>query len=236
MKRTIAVFLGFLMMVTLVGCNSFPEMTQEQESQIVNYAAAVALKYDGNYENRLVDLSLYDEVKIPDASVEEEEEEPGMDPVEDTDTIDRSEGTGYHSSMEEFFGIDGITIEFDGCYFADSYPEGSVQENYFTLDASKGKKLLVMQFAVTNVSEKEILVDFFSVAPELKISLNGDTGVKGLSTILTDDLSVYKETMKKGEAVNLVLLAEISSEKATEIQKLDLTMKNGSETAKILLK
>lgn len=235
MKKTITAFFAFLITLLMAGCGSFPEMSQEQETQIVNYAAAVALKYDGNYENRLVDLALYPEEEHQTESKIEEEKETGMDPVADTETIDISEDKGYHSSMEEFFGVSGISIRYIDCFFADSYPEDNTS-NYFTLDAANGKKLLVMNFTVSNLTQEDVFVDFFSVASTIKVSVNGEKGVETLSTILLDDLSNYKEILKKGESVELVLLAEINADDISEVENMDLTMKSDTETAKISLK
>ena len=76
MKKYKVVVIGVLLGALLSGCG-VPAMSAEDEQRIVNYAANVALKYDGNYQDRLVDLSKYD-TPIPEAPSEEEEENKGM--------------------------------------------------------------------------------------------------------------------------------------------------------------
>ncbi len=239
MKRKLIASVCVAILFGMCGCeNTIPQLSAEAEGQIVNYAADVALKYDASYDNRLVDLSLYEDFIQKESEVESEsgkEENKGMDPVEDKETVDVSEDKGYHSSIEEFFGYDEIEILFVDAYFADSYSENDAND-YFALDAKAGKKLLVMNFEVTNKSEMVNRVDFLSVSSQMKISLNGDREVKILSTMLTNDLSTFAKSMEANETVMLVLLAEVTEDKATEILNLDISLKSESATAKILLK
>lgn len=241
MKRKLIAGVCVALMLGICGCeNTIPSLTQEEEDQIVNYAADVALKYDASYENRLVDLTLYEEepeeVKTEEVKPESgTEEQKGMDPVKDTDTIDVSEDKGYHSSLEEFFDFEEIEVRFLGAYFADSYPEDSVS-SYFSLDATAGKKLVVMKFEVENKTGEEAQVDFFRVSSTIKVSLNGEKDVKVLSTMLTDDMATFSEILEADEKVTLVLLAEVDKDKATEIKTLDISLQSELMTAKISLK
>ena len=233
-KKLIAVVCVALILV-MSGCaNTIPALTLEEENQIINYAADIALKYDASYENRLVDLPL-NEDEPETVKPEEPEEDNGMDPVKDTDTVDVSEDKGYHSSVEEFFEFEEIAVRFSDAVFADAYPEDSVN-NYFALDASAGKKLLVMRFEVENKTGAEAQVDFFRVDSTIKVSLNGDREIKVLSTMLTDDMATFSGILEPAEKVNLVLLAEVAEDKATEIKTLDISLQSESKTAKISLK
>lgn len=235
MRRKIIAGVCVALMLGMSGCaNTIPALTQEEEDQIINYAADVALKYDASYENRLVDLPLNEE-ETEIIKPEETEEDKGMDPVKDTDTVDVSEDKGYHSSVEEFFEFEEIEVRFIEAFFADSYPEDNVN-NYFALDASAGKKLLVMRFEVENKTGAEAQVDFFSVASTIKMSLNGEREIKVLSTMLTDDMATFSDVLEPDEKVTLVLLAEVAEEKATEIKTLDISLQSESKTAKISLK
>lgn len=236
MKKKMMLSICILTAVLMMGCGKIPTMTPEQEEQIVNYAAAIALKYDAGYENRLVDLTQYPE-ETPGTDKEETEESEGMDEVEDTDTTDISENAGgtSSSSIEEFYGVSGVRIDYTGASYCDSYPEGSVEDYYFTLDATEGKRLLVLQFQVNNTTDAAVDVDFFSVAPRFRISVNGNSSKNILSTMLMDDLRTYIGTLQPGETVPLVLLAEIEEQDAGEIESLTLTMINESESVKISL-
>lgn len=235
MRRKIIAGVCVALMLGMSGCaNTIPALTREEEDQIINYAADVALKYDASYENRLVDLPLNEE-EPEIVKPEEPEEDKGMDPVKDTDTVDVSEDKGYHSSVEEFFELEEIQVRFTEAFFADSYPGDNVN-NYFALDASAGKKLLVMSFEVENKTGAEAQVDFFRVASTIKVSLNGEKEIKVLSTMLTDDMATFSDVLEPDEKVTLVLLAEVEEEKATEIKTLDISLQSESKTAKISLK
>lgn len=241
MKRKFVAGTCIVLVLGLAGCgNAIPKMTEEQENQIVNYAVDVALKYDSGYEKNLVDLSLYEEeekesITEPEKEKDEKEEEKGMDPVADTPTVDISQDETAYSSMEEFFGLENVSIQFKEGYFADSYPQGSIND-YFNLNASSGKKLLVMKFEVANTSGTEQQVDFFGMNAVMTVSLNAKSNVQVLSTMLTDDLSTFRKSMNADEKAALVLLAEVEAEDATDVDSLIITMKSDSGSAKISLK
>lgn len=233
MKRLKAVVVGILLVATLVGCG-VPDMTAEQEARIVNYAANIALKYDGNYQNRLVDLSKYD---IPLPELPPEEENTGMDPVEDTDIVDVSGGQGPATSIDEFYQLEGLSIDYSGYLTGKTYPENSVDDLYFSLEATSGKTLLVLQFKVTNETDQEMKVDMISQLSAMRIQVNGEKNVGVMRTMLLDDLTSYVGTMAAGETINLVLLAEIDENYEGQINQLALNMRkaSGGESQKIIL-
>lgn len=235
MKKKWIVGIGAAILVGICGCgNTIPTLTEEEENQIVNYAADIVLKYDSSYSNRLVELPAGDTKPSTPASKPTEEPSGKMDPVEDTPTVDKSEESDY-SSIEEFYGLEGVTVTFKEVYFADSYSEQS-ENSYFALDAGEGKKLLVMLFEVSNSSKEATEVDFLKTNTSIAVSLNGEKKVNVLATMLPDDLSTYSEQMEAGESVELILLAKVEEKKADEVQSLSLTLKSESSVAKILLK
>ncbi len=238
MRRKLISGLCVVFLLALGGCgNTIPELTEEEERQIVNYAADIALQYDASYEERLVEISSEDEeiAEIPLKPTQEPSQ--GMDPVKDTDTVDVSEEKNKESytTMEEFYGIQGVEIQFADAFFTDTYPKEGMSD-YFSLDPAEGKTFLVMQFAVSNRTAEDAEVDFLEQITTLRVSFNGEKMINVLSTMLDNDLSNYSGTVKAGETMELVLLAEVAKESVAEVQTLELTMKNESGSAKISLK
>lgn len=236
--------IGIFVMLLCTGCGSLPPMTPEQEDEIVGYAAAVALKYDAGYDSRLVELppeyhkeespSVSDSTKTEETGWQEEEP-AGMDETADTETTDISEEKENASSIESFYNMDGIRIAYKGASYQKTYPSDSVEEYYFTLDAVEGKKLLVMEFGVSNVTDQAVQIDFLLKAPVFRVSLNENRSVNVLSTMLLDDMSTYVGTVEPGETIPLVLVAQVEEQDAVAIQSLVLNMKKGSESAKMIL-
>ena len=234
MKKRSTVVIGILLAAMLCGCG-VPDMTAEQEARIVNYAANIALKYDCNYQNRLVDLSKY-ETSLPQLP-EEESEAPGMDPVEDTDIVDVSGSDGTAVSMDEFYEINGLSMDYVDYQTCKTYPEDSADDLFFSLEAKAGKILLVLKFHVTNESSDSMKVNMIDLAPVLRAQINGEKTVGVMQTMLLDDLTSYVGTLEAGESVPLVVLTEIDETYEGQITQIALHMRktSGGEGQKIIL-
>ena len=234
MNKCKMVVIGALLLALLSGCG-VPAMTAEDEQRIVNYAANVALKYDGNYRDRLVDLSKYD-TPLPEMPPVEEES-TGMDPVEDTDTIDVSGGQGPVSSIDEFYGLEEFAIDFVDYQTCKTYPDDSADDLYFSLEATGGKTLLVLKFQITNESAQSAVLDMLSLKPVLRLQINGERNVGVMQTMLLDDIVSYKGTLDAGESIDLVLLAQIEESYEGNITQIALNMRksDASESQKLIL-
>lgn len=232
-KGLAAVMLGSIL---LTGCgNMIPDMTEEEEQAVGEYAAMVLLKYDANHRSRLVDLSLIEESEEKDNKTEE----PAVTPppvineeASSTPVIDHAEETQSSvSSISQFFGLpDSMTISYKDMKVCDSYPEDGQTDGFFSLDASNGKKLLVLEFEMTNNSGAEQSVDILDQNSACKITVNGSYTRTALMTMLTNDLSTYKGSVGAGETQNVVLLIEIDLETADAISDISLTLKNDTDT------
>lgn len=231
--------------------SSLSEMTEEQNAQVVEYAAGLLLKYDQNYHSRLLEEeaetsgqeeeSLSAEKGEVQSQAESQKEETSAaetpEAKEETPVIDRSEAaqqTAY-SSIEQFYSIDGVAITYEGYELKDQYPEMDSEDMFFAMNATKGSKLLVLYFDVANVAGQDLNLDMLSKGTKFKISVNGEAPRYALTTMLTDDLSSYVGTIAADSSEKLVLVAEVAEEKTESIQSISLTMKNVSEDATISL-
>ncbi len=231
-KSILGVALAGVLLLT--GCGStLPEMTAEQEDKIVEYAAGLIMRHTNDYESRLVDLSLYANPMEEDKDAEPEKEETGkMDEVADTEIVDViEEGT---MTLEQVLLPEGMELTYVGCRVTDSYPDGAGSDPFFALDATEGKKLLVMQFVIKNNSGQEAEIDIFSQLPKSTLLINGTETVGILSTMLLDDLSTFIGSITDGGDVALVLIAETDCQTTEEVSTLKLTVKtkvgNATET------
>ncbi len=229
---------GILVLLCLVctGCgNTIPGMTSEQEDMITLYAAKVAMKYDVRYASRLVDLSEYHEVEANIPPQQLEEVASPEKSISDTLIIDVS-GKGTTKTIDEFYGLEGVSIQYVGNQVSESYFDAEQGDDlYFALEATTGNMLLILSFEVSNVTDHSVDVDFLSISPRFRISVNGESSRGALATTLLDDMAYYKGTLEVGESIKLVLVAEIAKEQSIDIQNIELTMKNESENQKISL-
>ena len=230
------------MVLTMTACGSeIPELTDEESQQIGEYAAVTLLKYDANNRSRLVDPEIVIAKLEKDAAKEARRQENAQT-EETTDTNTATEiqmptaKEDIIASMEEFFGLaGGVTLTYKDYQVADSYPEDGSTDDFFALDAAPGKKLLILNFQLTNGTEQEESMDFLNASSRYIITVNGSIRGNALTTMLPNDMSTYTETLGAGESQELFLMLEVNEEAANDIQSISLKLKNASNEYTIQL-
>lgn len=251
-KRMKKIFLVFAVALILCGCGGeFPDMTEEQSAQVTEYAAGILMKYDTKHESRLLndvelekelvrlealanrkaEIAAMDEALAEEKRKEKEEKEQAL---ADTPVISQGQSGPTGQYVEDFYGLAGVSIRYNGYKVLDAYPDGG-EELYFRMQATSGKKLLVIDFAARNNTDSEQTLDMISIMPGFKIGINGEAPQYALSTLLSNDLANYRGTLAAGEEVNLVLVAEVTEEKAANIESISIKMQNDSNSATILM-
>lgn len=232
----------------LTGCgNAIPEMTEQQQELVVEFAAGELLKFDQAHATRLVPLEMIqeeedqEEMSTPEENAEpsadeaNENEEHGEDgiPADDAVVIDQTQ-EALPESIDEFLGLTGVSITYTGHELTDSYPPEAADEVYFFMSATENNKLLVLKFQVENTTGGDMELDFAHSQTRYKIVVNG-TEQNALTTMLLNDMAYYEGTLAAGESIELVLVGEVSNEQADQITSLELTMKSVDDTATISL-
>ena len=246
-RRMASGIAGLILVLSLTGCGSdYPELTAEQEQAIGEYAAMTLLKYDAENRSRLVDASVVEAYELKEQQRKEQEAakatpeptpEATMKPTEDTPVVD-SNGEAVKQeavmSLEESLGApDGVTVTYKGHVLCDTYPEDGTAENYFTLDAAPGKKLLVLKFLVKNESSEEKQIDFFSATSVYKVKVGDGEPQNAMTTMLFDDMSTYAGKLEVSGSEELVLLFEV--ENGVSENDIQLYYKNESNEYTIQL-
>lgn len=234
----------------LAGCgNEMPELTEEQLEAVGEYTVQLLLSHDRNYQSRLVDVELPEnqtvsEVpreEIPGEEVFQETSAPenqGMDPTEDTPVVNLAgEGSGGQStvSLEEALGLQSpMALTYTGYEILDSYPGDASAEYYFSIDAGMDSKLLVLHFTLQNQGEGTETADTLHQKPVIKVSVNG-ISTYSLTTLLENDLSIYRENLDPGESRETVILAEYDSQALQDVASVEISVKNEDKNATIRL-
>lgn len=238
MKKKISLFLAAaLLILSLAGCgeNQIPYMTDEQMQMLGEFTAITLMKYDANRRSRLVDLSLLEQARASESPAlpQTDSASQGMEPVDDVPVVDVSQDpqepqeTQEPAGLEQALGLpQGITVLFMGQEAYDSYPadEGA----FFAVTAAEGKKLLVLDFAVINALEQEQTVDFLTLSPSFRVTVNGEYARRALTTMLENDMSTYAGSVPAMGSVSLVLVIEVDEAMAGSVQSLTLDMKSAS--------
>ncbi len=230
------------MALSMTACgNVIPELTEEESQRVGEYAAVTLLKYDANNRSRLVDPEIVIAKLEKDAAKEARRQENAQTEEKPAGTIASEIESpvaqeDITASLEEFFGLaEGVTLTYRDYSLADSYPEDGSADDYFALDASAGKKLLVLNFELTNGTAGEENIDFLSTASRYIITVNDSIRGNALTTMLPNDMSTYAETLAPGETQGLVLLLEVNDDVANAIQNISLHLKNASNEYTIQL-
>lgn len=218
------IILTALLIFTLTACgSSIPELTEEEEQAISEYAVELITKHSKKGNNRLEDISELDEETIEasmssinPAPIEEEaiEEEPA---IELEDEVYNEEGSQpeeeievpVYSSMriDQILGMDGIEITYIGSDVMDTYEPG--ENSYFSITASRGKKLVVLRFNILNTSASTMKLDMGQY--DVKLSYGDGNGKKKKldHTVTAKDIYSYQGYLEAGQSDTLIGIAEL---------------------------
>lgn len=231
------------MMLSMTACgNEIPDLTEEESQRVGEYAAVTLLKYDANNRSRLVEPEVVIAKLEKEAAKEAAKAEQDAAKAEEAGSSGTTEVTmptaqeDITASMEDFFGLpEGVSITYEDYMVADSYPEDGSADEYFALDASDGKKLLVLRFSLTNGTEQDQTIDLLNTNSRYIITVNDSTRANALTTMLPNDMSTYAETLEPGQVQELVLLLEVNEDVADAVQAIALRLKNASNEYTIQL-
>ena len=243
--------------VMLTGCiDAMPDMTEEQENMVAEYAAGLLLKYSPNYDYRLVSERELEEViqaeneaalqkettQMQESEMEETEPdktEENIQPdndssneqqiVEDIDT----DMFSADADIAQELGIEGLSVRYQSYEVYDTYPK---ENSGFSLSAANGKKLLIVYFDVENTTDEDMQVDFNEYNIKGKVKVNDERASSVLNTMLVDDMISYIGQISAGETLQLVFATEVSEEAANEIESIKLDISGNGNSVSIPLK
>ncbi len=242
--------------LTLSGCSldPVPELDDDTRAEVAGYAVGMLMKYDTKHKSRfLSDAALRTELArlqmLADNKVnvevyarrakasKEKEEEEKKKALEETKTVDNSTGVSQNSSMyiEDFLSLDGFSFRYAGYELhPDFYPEGG-EALYFSVPATEGKDIMVLNFIVTNNSGESKVLDMPSTNTSFIININGEKTRFAELSLLDNDLAMFNDTMAGGETRTLVLLAQVDEDLAANIVSVEVSMQSESKIATILM-
>ena len=232
MKKTIISLLSVtLTAITLSGCAlaPVPDMTEEQEKLVAEYAAGLLLKYDQSYDNQIMTPEQLEKAKERERIQKERDEKTRIlaeqylektKAAENKESKKKSSKKSDDSNKEEnkvpeaitassigtFLGTEGLEISYDGFKTVKSYPETG--NNVFSVDAANGNELVVANIKVSNQSSDAIDIDMFSRGVVFYLDLADGSKIPCCSTLLLDDFSIYKDQINAGTSVGTILLFE----------------------------
>lgn len=215
----------------LVGCGAqIPDMTEEEQKAISEYAAGLLLKYDTSQPSRLVDLDALEEVSptpeptqepeievqvtptptlMPEVSEESETQETEKQPDEEYVPAETPQPESWDPVESTLLLPDGVTLQLLGYEETELYQEDA--KGHQELKADEGKKILVFSFAMTNSCDVKQEIDMLQDNIRYKIYVQ-DELINGMLTMIEKDLTTYIGSIDAKETKELFLFAEVNEE------------------------
>ena len=211
-------------MLCLTGCGMM-SLTTKESDMIAEYAAYVLVKHDRNYFPKLKDEVEEETTRAnwvtPDVSTVVDQNPTGNTSSSTSETT----ATFSSKSMAEAMEVEGFDISYTNYELVKEY-----KDDYFTMPAVEGTKLLVCKFQVTNQSGQESILNILEKQLSFRCMINKEKIVGSQLTMLLNDLSSLKETFAANETKEVLLIFQVSDSYDGNISSLQLTIKNGEES------
>lgn len=222
LQMTMAVLMAA---VLLGGCGEEPyALTEQEEELIVNYSAHIVTKYN-TYQKEGLSYVWPEET-------EEVEQEPA--PEQGTEQVDseaeaqtpvpgggteqtEAEHAVATATLAELFGAPGVELRYVGARLADSYMESA----YYAQYPDSGKQYLILGIDITNTGDEAVMLDYLSMGTQFQVTLNDEITSAAEITVLTEDFSVFEDTLEAGETRETVLLFQVPAA-VVSIEKVNL--------------
>ncbi len=211
------------------------DLTQSEEEQVVGYCADILLKYDKDHQSNVVDTSLarelaarVDAIKEMNAKMEEQKPDTpsgnSSKKSKDKVAVDPYALSG-EQNLAAVYGQDGFDVKYTGYEVCDAYPHDGNSSDYFALEATMGKQLIVFHFDITNTSSESRECNFLSQDAFYRVVVNDSDRKNALTTILLNDLATVDETIDAGASMDAVVVLETEPGYEEGISSLKLLAK-----------
>ncbi len=218
--------LFFLLMaicgVMLTGCAQLVQLNDQESDVLAEYMAGTMLRHDGNYKEALIypETTETEETDTAEAALTENTIET-TETTDNTATADASArmpgavtppaGTqnGTITSLANIFKSPfkgNFNITCSNYKFYDSYPD---ENNLFTLEAAKDKKLLAIAFNVKNITKKAKTLDLKYDNLTYQLTNNEDIVYYPMMTLLDNDIQYINLDIAAGKTQKAVVLFDV---------------------------
>lgn len=246
MKRKFVILSLICFMFALVGCgNEIPTLTEEDTVLVTHYAASLLLKYDEGYKTKVLNQEELEKEEALQLQIKEEAErlaaaEAEKEAKKQAEAAEKEKESSFaevvsYTNPADFLGQEGFSVSYNGIEYLDQYPTDG-DELFFAINASDHCKLAIIKLLVTNDSQEVKVFNALDTNARYKVSFNDGDYHSIMSTLLTDDFSVYKGEIQPGQSVETVLLAELKEEECVDVNACNLYIKYASDAIKIKLK
>ena len=213
------------------GCELMPTLSEKDTEAIASYSAKMVAKYNIKQKDGVVYIDDSDKKKVEEDAKAKAEKEAMANATQAAGTSSSSKSGDKQAQQQTppvplstALGIAGVDIKYSGNEVKDNYTT-----SIYDMSPASGNRFLVMKFNVTNTSGADVTVDMITKNPRFKSTVNGAATANNEMTLMPEDLSTFKGTLKPNESKELVLIFQFKSDILANIQSAALQcIVNGS--------
>ena len=232
-KRIILSIVLLCVCMGFCGCSLMEPVSDKDMDAIAAYSAKMVAKYNTKQKDGVVFIDESDELK----SMAKEKEKAKANTTNSTNSSKSSNSTSGNATqttppvaLAAALGINGVDFAFQGVEVKDSYTT-----NVYDMSPNPGSKFLVMKFKATNTSGQDANIDILSLSPKFKATINGSANANNDLTLMPEDLSTFKGTLKANESRDLIILFQFKDADLSNIQGTSLKCTVNGSTNDIIL-
>lgn len=239
MKKYISILFTIFLIGILTGCtNAIPELSESDEQAVCEYAAQLLLSHTKHYNSTVLSQEEADKAKEEllaeaalRAAVEAQKAAEALEEANDGgtstgDSSDASPAEPVYQDIDEFLGLNGISIDYAGYIICDTYPDTTEDNDWQGICSATGNnKLVVFKFNVANNTGEDYFLDIASLKANFSFKVDGRISKSALTTLLANDLLMFRGDLLAGESVETVVIIEMSPDDAENISTVNMTLK-----------
>lgn len=237
--KRLLVILICILMISLTGCMKAYPLSETQTNIAAEYMAGLLLKQDKNYSPSL--LNQQELIEIQDEDIDKEKdkepvptEAPKGSNGEDGINIGKnSNSQEVHYTLSEVINNPSFDIQYIDYKLADTYPEDE-SNIVFSVDPREGYQLLVVNFSVENVTDKDQNIDLSKEKIQYQLDINIGTIYKPQLALLENNLQYINMKVEAGKKIPAVLIFEVN--KDIDMSDINLIISRDSKTEIIEIK
>ena len=235
---TSILILSFTMMIAS-GCGSkLPDLSEEENDLVAEYAAGIALENSKNYDDGIASEEEIEKAeklqermdKRAEAAAKPVEEEADMQPETATAEVQT------YVDLVSFLELSDFSINFKDYKICDSYPEDSETGSYISITSQENTSLLVCKFNIQNLTGEEKEINILDKNAIFRVILNDGEPISALPTLLPDDMTTLKDVVGANSSVDVVTVSELNDDVISEIQSMTMQVKYSGNTGVVKLK
>lgn len=198
--------MGILLLVVFLfsGCKPNLVLTEAESGQIAEYLSYLILKNSRYYDDNLISGT---QTQEPEVTIGLEPTKPPVQPVsgeEAMETVSPSDKKETKVTFSDLISIKGVDIFYKGYDVTDE-----IQNEYFSVEAPIGQKILLLTFTIKNSTKKEQVMDLINSGIEYHLLPEGKNNIKPMLTFTPNVLQYTKFMIPPKGSVEGVLLFAI---------------------------